>query len=78
MTHPFTPSVKVRFCTDCYLYVGVYGYKGGDYSIVASQGLTRLLEGVAQQGVLDDALRSSQYYDFFNPYGEGDSVQVLT
>ncbi|CAB1114966.1 unnamed protein product [Ectocarpus sp. CCAP 1310/34] len=64
------------FCTDCTIYVGVYGYKKGGYSIVASQGLTRLQEGFPQQGLVggeDDW----KYYEFFNPPGHGKSIQVV-
>lgn len=77
MRHPrnHNPQHKRSFCTDCTIYVSVYGYKSGGYSLVASQGLTRLQEGFPQQGTVggDD---EQQYYEFFNPAGRGQPIQV--
>lgn len=66
----------LRFCTDCTIYVGVFGYKEGSYSIVASQGLTKLLEGFPQQGTVGDGKVAGQYYEFYNPPGDLEAIQV--
>lgn len=71
--HADDPSLS--FCTDCTIYVSVYGYKTGGYSIVASQGLTRLQEGFPQQGTVGGA-DEKQYYEFFNPPGPAQPIQV--
>lgn len=65
-----------RNCLQCTVYVSAYGFKGGDYSIVASKGLTRLKEGFPQQGTLGGSTLA-QFYEFYNPPGEGDSLQVF-
>lgn len=70
-----TPKHKRSFCTDCTIYVSVYGYKRGGYSLVASQGLTRLQEGFPQQGTVGGG-DEKQYYEFFNPPGRSQSIQV--
>ncbi|CAM9344963.1 unnamed protein product [Scytosiphon promiscuus] len=64
------------FCTDCTMYVGVYGFTSGSYSIVASQGLTRLQEGFPQQGSVGLGSQQ-QYYEFFNPPGNLQPIQVV-
>lgn len=70
------PDLSLRYCTDCTVYVSVFGYKEGQYSIVASQGLTRLREGIAQQGTVGGGEASTGYYEFFNPQGLADRIQV--
>ncbi|CAM9362294.1 unnamed protein product, partial [Hapterophycus canaliculatus] len=64
------------FCTDCTVYVGVYGYTSGYYSIVASQGLTRLQEGFPQKGSVGGD-NQKMYYEFFNPSGDLKPIQVV-
>eukprot|EP00903_Cladosiphon_okamuranus_P013133 g12248.t1 len=64
------------FCTDCTIYVSVYGYKSGGYSLVASQGLTRLQEGLPQQGTVGGD-NEQQYFEFFNPPGPAQPIQVV-
>lgn len=55
--------------------MSVYGYKSGGYSLVASQGLTRLQEGFPQQGTVGGG-DEKQYYEFFNPPGRAQPIQV--
>lgn len=43
---------------------------------MASQGLTRLHEGVPQQGTVGGKTSASQYYEFYNPVGNGEPVEV--
>lgn len=72
---PCDVSLSPRFCTACDVYVSVFGYESGQYSIVASQGLTRLQEGTPQQGAVSSA-SPTQYYEFYSPSGRGNSLQV--
>lgn len=55
--------------------MSVYGYKSGGYSLVGSQGLTRLQEGFPQQGTVGGG-DEKQYFEFFNPPGPAQSIQV--
>ncbi|CAM9198322.1 unnamed protein product [Choristocarpus tenellus] len=63
-----------RYCTNCTLYLGVYGFQGGSYSVMASQGLTRLQEGTPQQGIVPEG--GNQYYSFVNPPGSSATISL--
>lgn len=64
----------IRYCTGCTLYIAVFGFKGGSYTIIANQGLTRLWEGVPHLGTADSL--TPQYYEYYNPRGEQSTLQV--
>ncbi|CAN0505111.1 unnamed protein product, partial [Discosporangium mesarthrocarpum] len=67
-------DTPVRYCTNCTIYLAVYGFIGGRYSILASQGLTRLQEGLPQQGAVQPG--GDEYYAFINPAGRRGTVEV--
>ncbi|CAN0457844.1 unnamed protein product, partial [Discosporangium mesarthrocarpum] len=64
------------YCTNCTIYLAVYGFTGEGYSLLASQGLTRLQEGLPQQGAVQPG--GDEYYAFFNPAGSGGTQIGLT
>jgi hypothetical protein len=58
-------STDQNFCRDCTILIGVYGYKGGSFSIVATaDGVTELLSGKAIAGHLEK--NTYKYYSFTN------------
>ena len=58
-------SSDENYCHECKLLIGVYGYRGGQFSIVATtSGVTELMTGVAVAGHLDS--NSYKYYSIHN------------
>lgn len=65
-----------HFCNDCFLYIAVYAYRSGHYSVTVSQLLTSLQDGVSVAGLLTkDQYR---YYTFHHTQPEADLRIDLT
>jgi len=58
-------STDENFCRDCTILIGVYGYRGGSFSIVATaDGVTELMSGTAVAGHIEK--NTYKYYSFHN------------
>jgi hypothetical protein len=58
-------SSNEHYCHDCNVLIGVYGYRGGHFSIVAtSAGVTELMSGQAMAGHLEK--NAYKYYSIHN------------
>ena len=53
------------WCTDCTVYLAVYAYEGGDYTLTVDAGMVRLQSGVPVTGHLE--MGTISYYKILNP-----------
>jgi len=52
------------YCLSCNIYIGVFGFRGGNFTIVASAGIQKLQAGHPQEANVRD--RDERFYAFFN------------
>jgi len=71
------PNTDTNFCTNCWIYIGVYGYTATTFSVVAHYGgSTSLQDGVPQSGHVE---RSEMvYYTFAAWRGHDEFTVTLT